>query len=237
MFSYLKYYDIQYNSNCREAWLEKTLKQIPEGHRILDAGAGELANKKYCTHLNYVSQDFGQYDGQGDGKGLHMTTWDNSKLDLVSDIASIDVPDNSFDAILCSEVFEHIPHPIEAIKEFERILKKGGILILTAPFCSGTHFSPYHFYTGFNRYFYEKYLSDYGFEINELTLSGNYFQYIAQELYRLRFMAKKYTTTRLSFVSKILVIMMLRLLSILSKRDRGSSEFLTFGIFVVAKKK
>ena len=53
--------------NC-EKWLGKTLSQIPAGSRILDAGAGELKYKKFCAHLNYVSQDFGQYDGKGDGK-------------------------------------------------------------------------------------------------------------------------------------------------------------------------
>jgi len=54
----------------RESWLEKTLKQVPGGSRILDAGAGELKYKKFCQHLNYVSQDFAQYDVKGDGAGM-----------------------------------------------------------------------------------------------------------------------------------------------------------------------
>ena len=58
------------NLITREQWLEKTLKKIPAGHRILDAGAGELKYKKFCTHLDYISQDFGQYDGEGDQAGL-----------------------------------------------------------------------------------------------------------------------------------------------------------------------
>ena len=143
------------NEVTRLKWLAETLKRIPQGSRILDAGAGELAQKKYCAHLNYISQDFAKYDGKGNNTGLQTQDWDNSKIDIVSDITSIPQPDASFDAIMCVEVFEHLPDPIAAIKEFSRLLRKNGTLILTAPFCSLTHFAPYHFYSGFNKYYYE----------------------------------------------------------------------------------
>lgn len=114
------------NQSNREAWLEKTLKNIPSGSRILDAGAGELKYKPLCQHLNYVSQDFAQYNGEGDGKGLQTGAWDQTKLDIISDITAIPEPDGSFDAVMCIEVFEHLPEPIKAIKEFSRLLKGGG---------------------------------------------------------------------------------------------------------------
>ena len=66
------------NEVVRKEWLEKTLKSIPSGLRLLDAG--ELANKKYCKHLDYVSQDFCQYEVKGDEKGLQTGTWDTNKL-------------------------------------------------------------------------------------------------------------------------------------------------------------
>ena len=43
----------------------KTAGKIPEGARILDAGAGERSYERYCGHLMYVAQDFAQYDGVG----------------------------------------------------------------------------------------------------------------------------------------------------------------------------
>ena len=113
------------NKSTRDAWLERALAQIPEGSKILDAGAGELRYKKFCAHLDYVSQDFGQYDGKGDSTGLQTSQWDNTKLDIVSDITNIPVSDASFDAVMCIEVLEHIPEPILAIKEFSRILRGG----------------------------------------------------------------------------------------------------------------
>ena len=163
----------QYN---RERWLERVLKEVPPGSRILDAGAGEQQYKRFCTHLRYVAQDFGQYNGKGDGKGLQTGRWNQEGLDIVADIASIPEPDGSFQAVMCVEVFEHIPEPIKALREFRRLLVTGGYLIITAPFCSLTHFAPYHFYTGFNRYFYEKHLPELGFEILELVPNGNYFE-------------------------------------------------------------
>lgn len=224
------------NLSNRLAWLEAALKKIPAGSRILDAGAGELDQKKYCSHLEYVSQDFGQYNGEGDGKGLQTKTWDNSKLDIVSDITSIPEPDASFDAIMCIEVFEHIPDPISAIKEFSRLLKPGGYLVITAPFCSSTHFAPYHFYTGFNRYFYEKHLGDNGFEITEISENGNFFEYVAQELLRVQYSAEKYTGKGISLFNKMAIMKLVMSLNKLSKKDKGSKELLNYGLHVFARK-
>lgn len=49
------------NESNRVEWLENILKKIPAGLRILDAGAGEQQFKKFCSHLQYISQDFAQY--------------------------------------------------------------------------------------------------------------------------------------------------------------------------------
>lgn len=112
------------NQKNREGWLSEKIKNISKGSKILDAGAGELKYKYLCKDLIYVSQDFGGYDGVGNNEGLQTKKWDNSKLDIVSDIVNIPENDNSFDAIMCIEVFEHIPEPIKAVQEFNRLLKK-----------------------------------------------------------------------------------------------------------------
>lgn len=106
------------NEAGRSKWLEQKLHSIAPRLRILDAGAGELKNKHLCEHLIYVSQDFCQYNGQGNKEGLQTGNWDTSKVDLVCDITEIPEPDASFDVILCSEVFEHIPDPLKALEEF-----------------------------------------------------------------------------------------------------------------------
>jgi SAM-dependent methyltransferase len=225
------------NQLSREVWLKDTLKKVPPDSRILDAGAGELKYKPLCSHLKYISQDFAQYDGKGDSKGLQTGSRDQSKLDIISDITSIPESDESFDAIMCIEVFEHLPEPIEAIKEFSRLLRPGGHLILTAPFCSLTHFAPYHFYSGFNKYFFEKYLQTNGFEILDLQSNGNFFEYLAQEISRINSIANKYTEKeKCNFIDFLIIVMMLKMLERFSQKDNGSSELLNFGFHVYARK-
>jgi ubiquinone/menaquinone biosynthesis C-methylase UbiE len=224
------------NELARAKWIEETLKKIPAGLTILDAGAGESQFKKFCGHLKYIAQDFGQYTGEGE-TGLQTGTWDNTKLDIVSDITSIPLPDHSVDAIMCTEVLEHVPHPIAAIQEFGRLVKPGGYLLLTAPFASLTHFAPYHFASGFSRYFYEKYLPENNFEITELQLNGNFFEYIAQENRRIKYVADKFAGKKINIFEKIIIHLNLLVLQSLSKRDKGSSELLCYGIHVFARKK
>src|SRR5436190_1196786 len=224
------------NESARVMWIEKTLKRIPEGLTILDAGAGELQFKKFCDHLKYISQDFGQYSGDGE-IGLQTGTWDNSKLDIVSDILSIPLPDNSVDAIMCTEVLEHIPDPIGAIKEFSRLVKPGGYLLTTAPFASLTHFAPYHFASGLSKFFYEKHLPENGFIIEDLQLNGNFFEFVAQETRRIKIVAEKYADKKINIFQKIIIHLNLLLLQNLSKKDKGSSELLCYGIHVFARRK
>ncbi len=225
------------NASPREAWLQATLATIPPGSRILDAGAGELDKKKYCSHLAYVSQDFGQYSGKGDGRGLQTGKWDQSKLDLVCDISAIPEPDASFNAILCVEVFEHLPNPFLALQEFSRLLKPGGRLILTAPFCAFTHFAPYFFHTGFSPYWYQTHLPTYGFEIKELTPNGNFSTYLLQEVGRIPDIAKRYADITPTIWERLGVHMVKSLLSRMMATDTSSQEFTCFGYHVVAQKR
>jgi ubiquinone/menaquinone biosynthesis C-methylase UbiE len=175
------------NETTRQVWLQETLAKIPVGLRLLDAGAGELKNRKYCSHLTYVSQDFCQYHGIVGGvqEGLQTQTWDTSGIDIVSDITAIPAPDASFDVVLCSEVLEHLPEPTHALDEFSRLLKPGGVMILTAPFSSNVHMAPYHYSSGFSKFWYQHHLSHRGFAITQLTANGDWYSLLRQEISRL----------------------------------------------------
>ena len=225
------------NESTRIHWLEEALKKIPTGSKILDAGAGEQQFKKLCKHLEYVSQDFAQYKPENLNSGLQMVKWDYGQLDIISDIASIPREDESFDAVMCTEVFEHIVNPREAVKEFSRLLKSDGYLIITAPFCSLTHFAPYHFYSGFNRFFYEVELENNGFTAIEIVPNGNYFEYLAQEVNRLPYMAKQYSNRKLNKIQTDTIDKLKILLQNLSDADTNSAELLCFGYHVIARKR
>lgn len=186
----------------------------------------------------YTSQDFNQYTGEGNNKGLQTSEWNTKDIDIVSDIAQIPVENNSYDAILCTEVFEHIPYPERAIREFQRILKPGGKLLITAPFSSLVHFAPYYYANGFSKYWYEKVLPENGFVIEELKSNGNYFQYLAQEIGRLPGVAKQYAKVNsfLMICLRIICKGTLYFLEKINKKSKNSEELLCHGIFVSAKK-
>lgn len=81
---------------------------------------------KYLKHTKeYVcSEYFGSYEDIG--------LKHNGTLNV--DLMSTPFKDESFNYILSTEVFEHIPNPYKAFDETYRILKKGGAHIFTVPY-------------------------------------------------------------------------------------------------------
>jgi len=142
------------NQSIKKQWVVDKLLEIPEGKIILDAGAGECQYEPYCKHLKYIAQDLGEYNPDaGIYGGIHSSHgWDMSRVNIKCDIIDMPLENETIDVILCSEVLEHLKNPVLAIKEFSRVIKTGGELILTAPFCSLTHMAPYYFSNGFSEY-------------------------------------------------------------------------------------
>lgn len=159
-----------YNRMRRDKWMMKHANNIPDDSKILDIGAGGCPYKKLFSHCEYYSQDFVQLSPSQiqDKTGY-------GKIDYVCDILDIPVSDNSFDFIICTEVIEHVPDPISVIKEISRILKPGGTLLITAPLQSGLHQEPYHFYGGFTKYWYLKFLSENNFSGIDIEANGSLF--------------------------------------------------------------
>lgn len=216
------------------SWVIRQLQAIPAGRSILDVGAGQGPFQEYCKHLSYKSQDFCQYDGTGNGVALQNDTWEYRAIDYVSDITNIPVPSGSFDAVLCTEVLEHVSNPIAALEEISRVLGgAGSVAILTAPFCCLTHQAPHFYQTGFSEYFYKSHLGRLGFDV-EIERNGNFFEWMAQEVRRIPGAAETYTNARLGKDSENVLLHVLALLRELSKRDKGSSELLCYGLHVRA---
>ena len=155
-----------YNRMRRDKWLTNHASNISDGSKVLDIGAGGCPHREKFNHCEYFTQDFSQL---ADSQIQNQEGY--GKIDFVSDITEIPVPDKSYDVILCTEVIEHIPDPISAIKEISRILKPGGTLLITAPLQSGLHQEPYHFYGGYTKYWYQKFLLENNF--TDLNIEPN----------------------------------------------------------------
>jgi ubiquinone/menaquinone biosynthesis C-methylase UbiE len=51
----------------------------------------------------------------------------------IDDVARLPSPDNSSDGVLCSSVLEYVLDPCTCLKEFFRVLKPGGLLLVSVP--------------------------------------------------------------------------------------------------------
>jgi len=148
----------------RDRWVEAQAARLKAGSRVLDAGAGATKYRPFFKHCRYETQDFCQYQGP-------LVKY-SQPIDYICEITEIPLPDACLDAILCTEVLEHVVDPMAVLAEFSRLLKPGGKLLLTCPTVSYLHMEPYHFYGGFTRYWYEHWLPRRGFIVESITPQG-----------------------------------------------------------------
>jgi SAM-dependent methyltransferase len=109
--------------------------QLPPRSRVLDAGAGNAPYAELFGHCEYVTADWPQSVHEG-----------ARESDIVASLEALPVPDESFHAVLCTEVLEHVADPARVLAEFHRILEPRGRLCLTTPFAWPLHEEPFDFY-------------------------------------------------------------------------------------------
>jgi SAM-dependent methyltransferase len=109
--------------------------------RLMDFGCGLKPYEHLFTADEYIGVDF---EGEGE-------TYAKEKVDVFYDGRSLPFPDNHFDSVFSSEVFEHIFNLPEIITELKRVIKPGGRILVTCPFSFGEHETPadYARYTSF----------------------------------------------------------------------------------------
>jgi SAM-dependent methyltransferase len=67
--------------------------------------------------------------------GIERVTADlHAPADLRLDISDMDLPDSSFDLILCSHVLEHVPGDPAAMRGLRRVLADGGLALVLVPY-------------------------------------------------------------------------------------------------------
>lgn len=174
---------VNFNARNRDRWVAGLAAGVPAGARVLDVGAGRCAYRRLFAHCEYYAQDFCRYRGRPGDNGAG-DDWTYGPIDFVSDITAIPVADASFDVVLCTEVLEHVPEPLAALAELNRVLRPGGRLFLSAPLGAGLHQQPYHFYGGYTPHFYRRFLPACGFAVESLTPNGGFYRHLLQELHR-----------------------------------------------------
>jgi ubiquinone/menaquinone biosynthesis C-methylase UbiE len=100
----------------------KISKHVPASGRILDIGSGTAP----------VSPDLKRTVVADVSEEAMRNVECASKA--VTSITEMSFAPASFDCILCSEVLEHVADDVKAMSELRRVLKPGGVLVVTVPF-------------------------------------------------------------------------------------------------------
>jgi len=116
-------------------FVRRSADRLPAGSDVLDAGAGNAPYRELFEHTSYVTMD---WDGSAN-EGAATS-------DIIASAESIPVADRSFDAVLLTQVLEHVPSPTIVLRELLRVLRPGGFLFLTAPLVWEVHEAPFDFY-------------------------------------------------------------------------------------------
>jgi ubiquinone/menaquinone biosynthesis C-methylase UbiE len=103
--------------------------------KILDAGCGEGRFSKYFIEkgVNITSMDFSEEYVRLAKKKIGKGKF------IVGSVTKLPFKDKSFDYIFSVDVLQHVPDLKKAIREFHRVLKKGGVLIVIDKNKFGVH--------------------------------------------------------------------------------------------------
>jgi SAM-dependent methyltransferase len=115
--------------------------RLKPGDRVLDAGCG--AGRHVCEAFRIKGVDVVGIDLNWDDLCktattlylMHMQDGGGQERCLISraDVAGLPFKDGAFDAVICSEVLEHIQDNRKAVRELIRVLKPGGELVISVP--------------------------------------------------------------------------------------------------------
>lgn len=128
---------------------------------VLDIGcANRWASNHIAASCCYIGLDYPT-------TGIHMY---DSRPDVYSDASKLPFDDHSIDTVILFQTLEHIAEPREAVVEIYRVLRPGGVLLLTVPFLYPLHDEPFDF-TRFTSHGLKIMLEKVGFTITQIKPS------------------------------------------------------------------
>jgi ubiquinone/menaquinone biosynthesis C-methylase UbiE len=102
---------------------------INSGFECIDVGCGDgnVSGRWLTAHgCKYIGVDISQQAiKQAESNGFNARQ--------IGDASDLPFEESSFDAAVCIEVIEHLFQPLDAMIEIHRVLRTGGVLVVTTP--------------------------------------------------------------------------------------------------------
>jgi SAM-dependent methyltransferase len=189
---YLK--NVNADQGVTEQALSLLCEKYPENRKkikILNVGCGRKSQMSFLETLGFESFgiDFDIKEDTANIKFHDLNTQDN-----------IPFENETFDCVICQEIIEHLENPWLLMRKVKKVLKVGGILILTTPnicsnqskdiFCNNTngffiYFDPVNLWQHINPipYWEMRHILTYnGFSIKKISGANEYYlNYIPNE--------------------------------------------------------
>ncbi len=191
---------------------------------ILDAGSGgvDRYSKAFPKMKKIITLDINE----------------KNNPDIVASIDKIPLENEFVDSIICTQVIGDVVDFKKAIKEFKRVLKPEGIIMLSESFMNEIHGEPYDYWR-FTKYGLERLFKEQNFEIVKLEQLGGFFSVIAQ--FKIRYLIDRFDL----YESRILNLLFAPFLKIygkfmlsLDKLDKSkTNNKYAIGWLIIAKKK
>lgn len=149
-------YKIAQMDSLRFSIFSKTKKLCTKylGGIVLEIGAGE----------NYLKEDFKSIYEEWISLDYDLRS---DSIDLRGDGQQLPFKTEIFDTIISIDVLEHVPNPKKFVSEMFRVIKPGGMIILSTPFFFYLHEEPYDFFR-FSKYGLRTIFERNGFSVIEI---------------------------------------------------------------------
>lgn len=113
-------------------WFKDNYLNVNDSLKILDIGSLDVSNSNYNYKSIFTNSNW-EYEG------LDFKPGENVDI-VVSDIYNwLEIDDNSYDVIICGQLFEHLKFFWLTMAEIDRVLKPGGFCCIIAPSSGPKH--------------------------------------------------------------------------------------------------
>lgn len=149
-------------------FLKQSAGKLQPGSKVLDASAGQCPYRGHFDDHHYESCDIpgGFYSNQHDFECF---------------LEEIPRQNAHYDAVILTQVLEHVTNPEAVLKEICRVLKPDGVLLLSVPMNCPLHGLPWHFFQ-FTHFGLAELAKSTGFKMEQCEKVGGAFWFYGKNL-------------------------------------------------------